>query len=363
MKRQDDGVDVQGKQPGFWFYPADYERDMAPLPLEAQALWMRMLCRMHFAAHRGYLEHPTGQAITPEELARIVGLTARAVSKLLNELERCGIFSRDEYGTIFNRRMVRDTQIGQVRRAAAAARLVGAERGKDGTFAGSKPPAKQPSKQNFAGTKHPAKPEQNTVPSVSSSVSVQNTSPTPSTELRVVSGRDAPDLDPRGKIPIPSDIATEMPQVVRSAPEFLRDESLAPLREIYSQAGAPVIDEDWIEAHAFWRKLDFEQKLERVKAARERIEAGTWADPVFIPRPRKFIEREWKRPIAVPKSVRAKPQRDPEPDTAVPQEQLDQKRWNEEHRDEIEHEQQEFLERLQHESEQRNVAGADEVES
>lgn len=157
MKRKDDGVDVGGKAPGFWFYPADYERDMALLPLEAQALWMRVLCRMHFAGRRGYLEHPTGESISPEELGRMVGLPTARTNKLLSELERCGVFSREPNGTIYNRRMVRDTEISRVRRNAASARLHAAERDSAGHFAPANDPANSPAKTEFAPPKRPPK--------------------------------------------------------------------------------------------------------------------------------------------------------------------------------------------------------------
>jgi hypothetical protein len=156
MKRKDDGIDVHGKAPGFWFYPADYERDVAPLSLAAQGLWVRMLCRMHFAKRRGYLEHANGAPVTPEDLARMVGSTTAQVTKLIAEMDRIELFSRDENGVIHSRRMVRDAHISDVRKQAALARLQGAHRSDAGTFA----PAKTP-----------AKPEQNTVLSSSSSFS------------------------------------------------------------------------------------------------------------------------------------------------------------------------------------------------
>lgn len=107
---------AKGKAPAFQFYPADYERDVACLSLAAQGLWVRMLCKMHW--RNGYLEHPTGAAFTPDDLARSTGHQLKLITALLAEMERCGIFSRDEAGVIFCRRMVRDRRISSVRSAA-----------------------------------------------------------------------------------------------------------------------------------------------------------------------------------------------------------------------------------------------------
>jgi hypothetical protein len=118
MKRRDDGIDVQGKAPSFQFYPADYERDVATLGLDEQAIWMRMLCKMHWAKRRGYLEHPSGAQISSEDLARLVGQPVKVVQEALDTMERIGVFSREQSGVIFCRRMVRDTAISDKRKQA-----------------------------------------------------------------------------------------------------------------------------------------------------------------------------------------------------------------------------------------------------
>jgi hypothetical protein len=118
MKRRDDGIDVQGKAPAFQFYPADYERDMQTLGLSEQGLWMRMLCKMHWAKRRGYLEHPSGVPISAEELARMVGQSVEKVQQILTSMERVGIFSKEKSGVIFSRRMAHDTEISNKRKQA-----------------------------------------------------------------------------------------------------------------------------------------------------------------------------------------------------------------------------------------------------
>ena len=73
----------------------------------AKGLWMDLLCQMDASRERGFLligdRVPTGA-----EIARMVGGEARAVVRLMRELEANGVFSRDSRGAIFCRRMVRD---------------------------------------------------------------------------------------------------------------------------------------------------------------------------------------------------------------------------------------------------------------
>lgn len=69
---------------------------------------MDMLCLMHESPRRGYLQHMTGQPITPDQLARISGEALGVVLPLLQELEDSGVFSRTEHGVIYSRRIVKD---------------------------------------------------------------------------------------------------------------------------------------------------------------------------------------------------------------------------------------------------------------
>jgi hypothetical protein len=136
-----------GKAPGFWFYPADYERDVQILSLAAQGLWMRMLCWMsENENHRGFLELPSGEPMTASDIARKIGCHGNHVRKLLREMEHAGVFSvletvpvsigtRHSTRLILNRRMVRDTHISTVRRKAAKARYQKVESIKSEYFA------------------------------------------------------------------------------------------------------------------------------------------------------------------------------------------------------------------------------------
>ena len=68
----------------------------------------------------------------------------------------------------------------------------------------------------------------------------------------------------------------------------------------YQTTGAALIDDDFSEAYEFcWIKLDWEQKLARVKALDNHL--GEYAaNPRFVPKPLAFLEKEWKRPVRPP---------------------------------------------------------------
>lgn len=147
MKTDSNQEAKTGKAPGFWFYTADYERDMQMLPLAAQGLWMRMLCWGHDnEAHRGFMELPTGAPMTSGDIAAKVGKPVREIERAIAEMERVGTFSRDPRGCIYSRRMARETHISVVRREAALSRASSAKRAADGSFAGDFDPANEPAK-------------------------------------------------------------------------------------------------------------------------------------------------------------------------------------------------------------------------
>lgn len=99
-----------GKTPAFQFYPGDWMKDPAlrSVSLEARGLWMDMLCLMHESTRRGYLQHSTGKPMSHEQIARMSGCSPEVCARLLEELEETGVFSREDDGTIFSRRMARE---------------------------------------------------------------------------------------------------------------------------------------------------------------------------------------------------------------------------------------------------------------
>lgn len=108
------------KRPAFQFYPSDHrsETGLQLSSLAARGLWTEMLCVMHEGNPYGHLVTANGQRIDVPQLARLVGETPGTIRKLLDELEANQVFSREEDGTIYSRRMVRDEHIRTVRAEA-----------------------------------------------------------------------------------------------------------------------------------------------------------------------------------------------------------------------------------------------------
>lgn len=98
---------------------ADLElRQCSPI---ARAIWMDMFCLMGMNSSRhGFLESKSGAGMTASELARLSCNTIEDVTAAIAELEQAGVFSRDERGVIFSRRMVKDRAKHDARRLAGA---------------------------------------------------------------------------------------------------------------------------------------------------------------------------------------------------------------------------------------------------
>ena len=94
--------------PWMKFYPTDWRADpsLRMCSLAARGLWMEMLCIMHEASPYGTLR-VNGRPVTDRQLSSLAG---GDVEGLLAELEDAGVFSREEDGTIFSRRMQRDAE-------------------------------------------------------------------------------------------------------------------------------------------------------------------------------------------------------------------------------------------------------------
>lgn len=106
------------KRPAFQFYPADWRKDpaLSSCSLAARGLWIELMCIAHECEPYGHVAI-NGQPMTAAQLARQVGEQPKVVEACLEELEASGVFSRDEKGRIFSRRMVRDERIRNARAA------------------------------------------------------------------------------------------------------------------------------------------------------------------------------------------------------------------------------------------------------
>lgn len=99
-------------RPSFQWFPGDWRRDTAlqSLPLAVRGLWLEMLNIMHDGEPYGHLT-AGGVAITVEELARMVGGSAKEVAAGVAALEARKVLSRTAEGVIYSRRMVRDEAV------------------------------------------------------------------------------------------------------------------------------------------------------------------------------------------------------------------------------------------------------------
>jgi hypothetical protein len=107
------------KRPSFQFYPSDWRNDsgLRLCSLAARGLWVEMMCIAHESEEYGKLKQ-NGRGFSHKTLAKLVGLSPQTCLKLLKELEENKVFSRDEDGAIYSRRMVRDEHIRKIRAEA-----------------------------------------------------------------------------------------------------------------------------------------------------------------------------------------------------------------------------------------------------
>lgn len=140
------------KNPWMKFYPSDW-RSHTNLRLcgaGARGLWIEMICIMHEADKYGFLM-VNGHALNPRQLAMQTGIPVEEVTEYLDELEQSGVFSRDQSGTIYSRKMVRDARKSETAR-------------KNGKSGGNPSLSKQKTKsasdnQTSTGEDKPQKPE------------------------------------------------------------------------------------------------------------------------------------------------------------------------------------------------------------
>lgn len=104
------------KRPAFQFYPGDWLRatKLRSCSVGARGLWIDMICLMHEGSPYGYLKVGS-KVILPPNLARMVGASLAETEGWLAELEHAEVFSRDEAGCTFSRRMVRDEEVRAAR--------------------------------------------------------------------------------------------------------------------------------------------------------------------------------------------------------------------------------------------------------
>jgi hypothetical protein len=182
---------VPVKRPSFQFYPADWRKDveLQSCSMAAQGLWINAMCLAHECEPYGHLTI-NGKAMTPAQLGRQVGLSAKESESLLIELLDAGVARKTEEGVIYSSRMVRDERLRNVR-------------AESGRLGGNPNLLKQKDNQEV---NQPSK--QSTTPSSSSSSSPSGEIPDP-TGLVASADAEAPPaqvvkLEPR-RIPCPAE--------------------------------------------------------------------------------------------------------------------------------------------------------------
>lgn len=123
-------------RPSFQFYARDWLTcpELRRCSVAARGLWTDLLALAHFGEPYGHLASK-GRPYDVAEIARLTGCGKAETGRLLAELERNGVCSRAEDGSIFSRRMVRD---GTAATRRANGGELGAEHGKKGAEHGPK---------------------------------------------------------------------------------------------------------------------------------------------------------------------------------------------------------------------------------
>lgn len=131
------------KLPWSKFYARDWIGDpiLRTCSALSRSVWIDMLCLMWMNHDRpGYLEI-AGKQIGMDRLARITGLDQDVVAACIEELESADIFSREEDGTIYSRRILRDADLSE------SASVRGSKGGNPSISKQVKPQVKQEVKQ------------------------------------------------------------------------------------------------------------------------------------------------------------------------------------------------------------------------
>ena len=104
----------ESKRPWFKFFPTDWQADssLRICSLAARGLWIELLALMHQSEPYGHLLI-RGNPPNDDQLARLTASTPASIRTCMNELEHAGVFSRDQNGVIFSRRMVRDYLVSE----------------------------------------------------------------------------------------------------------------------------------------------------------------------------------------------------------------------------------------------------------
>jgi hypothetical protein len=114
---------MSAKQSTHWFW-SDWAGDQAVRRLTPaeRGLWIDLLCLAATAQPTGYVVDERGNALPLEEIARFANCSSTAeCASLIDGILAKGAASRGRDGRLFNRRIVRDTELSVKRRRAGQA--------------------------------------------------------------------------------------------------------------------------------------------------------------------------------------------------------------------------------------------------
>lgn len=105
--------------PSFQFYPADWLNDLKlqTCSMTAQGVLINLMCLMHQSEKYGYLII-NGSKPDHKTIIKLLRTHHKTFIKCLNELLLCGALKEDENGVLYCKRMVKDHDLREKRRAA-----------------------------------------------------------------------------------------------------------------------------------------------------------------------------------------------------------------------------------------------------
>lgn len=93
----------------FWWDAWLNDLGLQSCDMAAQGLWMNIVCLMHKSERVGFLV-VQGKAMTAADIAKRVGIRKDRAERLLKVLKDNGVYSVDENGVIYSRRIAREQQ-------------------------------------------------------------------------------------------------------------------------------------------------------------------------------------------------------------------------------------------------------------
>lgn len=107
-------ANAQKRKPWMKWYTSDWraEPTLRMVSRNARSVWVDLLGLMHESTLLGSLLL-NGRIPTVQDLAKVLGDDPQRLAEWMDELEEAGVFSRDEDGTIYSRKMRHDAEISE----------------------------------------------------------------------------------------------------------------------------------------------------------------------------------------------------------------------------------------------------------